>query len=103
MAQLLAEYASQTAVSFFQLCARAIDYCPPVDITFGDFLRALITVSKDIDPLDASGVRDALMEAFRLRGIYSETASFYSEDALSGPLESDLPPVNGLVFGSPMG
>jgi hypothetical protein len=103
LAKLLAGYASQTAVSFFQLCARAIDYCPPVDITFGDFLRALITVSKDIDPVDDSGVRDALMEAFRLRGIYSETASFYSEDALGWPPASELPPVDGLVFGSPNG
>jgi hypothetical protein len=103
LAQLLAEHASQTAVAFFQLCARAIDYCPPVDITFGDFLRALITVSKDIDPADDSGVRDALMEAFRVRGIYSETASFYSEDALVWSTASDLPPVNGLVFGSPNG
>ena len=103
LAELLAGYASQTAVSFFQLCARAIDYCPPVDITFGDFLRALITVSKDIDPADDSGVRDALMEAFRVRGIYSETASFYSEHALAWSPASDLPPVDGLVFGSPNG
>ena len=103
LAKLLAGYASQTAVSFFQLCARAIDYCPPVDITFGDFLRALITVSKDIDPADDSGVRDALMEAFRVRGIYSETASFYSEDALCWSPASDLPPVDGLIFGSPNG
>jgi hypothetical protein len=103
MAELLAGYASQTAILFFQLCARAVDYCPPVDITFGDFLRALITVSKDIDPLDDSGVRDALMEAFRLRGIYSESASFYSEAALCWPEVSDLPPIDGLVFGSPNG
>ena len=75
MAQLLAEYAAETAVLFFQFCARAIDYCPPVDLTFGDFLRALITVSKDLDPADDRGVRDALMEGFRLRGIYSESAS----------------------------
>ena len=31
---------AETAVLFFQLCARALDYCPPVDLTFGDFLRA---------------------------------------------------------------
>ncbi len=24
-------------------CIRALDYCPPVDITFGDYLRAIIT------------------------------------------------------------
>jgi hypothetical protein len=102
LAKLLAGYACQTGVSFFQLCARAIDYCPPVDVTFGDFLRALITVSKDIDPADDSGVRDALMEAFRVRGIYSETASFYSEDALAWS-QATLPPVDGLIFGSPNG
>ena len=103
LAQLLAEYASETAVLFFQLCARAIDYCPPVDMTFGDFLRAIITVSKDLDPADDRGVRDALMEAFRLRGIYSESASFFSEDALCWPPNHDLPPIDGLIFGSPNG
>jgi hypothetical protein len=103
MAQLLAEYASETAVLFFQLCARAVDYCPPIDLTLGDFLRALITVSKDLDPADDRGIRDALMEAFRLRGIYSESASFYSEDALCWPRQCDLPPIDGLIFGSPNG
>jgi hypothetical protein len=102
LAELLADYASETSVLFFELCARAIDYCPPIDLTFGDFLRALITVSKDLDPVDKLGVRDALMEAFRLRGIYSETASFFSEDALSWP-RCDLPPIPGLIFGSPNG
>jgi hypothetical protein len=48
-------------------------------------------------------VRDALMEAFRLRGIYSESASFYSEDALSWPPDADLPAIDHLVFGSPNG
>jgi hypothetical protein len=103
MADLLAEYASETAVLFFQLCARAIDYCPPIDLTFGDFLRALITVSKDIDPADDRGVRDALMEAFRLRGIYSKSANFFSEDALCWPRQDGLPPIEGLIFGSPNG
>jgi hypothetical protein len=102
MAELLAGYAGETAVLFFQLCARAIDYCPPIDLTYGDFLRALITVSKDLDPADQFGVRDALMEAFRLRGIYSETASFYSEDALCWP-PCDLPPIPDLAFGNPNG
>ncbi|MFO1162952.1 MAG: peptidase M4 [Reyranellaceae bacterium] len=105
LAELLAGYASETATTFFRLCARALDYCPPVDVTFGDFLRALITVSKDLDPVDNDGIRDALMEGFRLRGIYAESASFYSEDALSWPRvpEGALPAIDGLVFGSPNG
>jgi hypothetical protein len=103
LAELLATSATQTSVQFFQLCARAIDYCPPIDITFGDFLRAIITVSRDLDPADDDGVRDALMEAFRLRGIYSESASFYSEDALSWPPDANLPAIEDLIFGSPNG
>src|SRR5262249_50147664 len=104
LAELLAGYAAEMATTFFRLCARALDYCPPVDVTFGDFLRALITVSRDLDPTDNDGVRDALMEAFRLRAIYAENASFYSEDALCWPrMSDDLPAIADLVFGTPNG
>ena len=41
LAERLAAEASRTAEQFFVICARALDYCPPVDITFGDFLRAV--------------------------------------------------------------
>ncbi len=106
LANLLAETASRTAGDFFQLCARALDYCPPVDITFGDFLRALITVSADLKPDDDLGVRQELMQAFRVRGIFPESASFFSEDALRWPRVPDwtrkpapdaLPPVAAMV------
>lgn len=83
LADELAFYACDTAQMFFRLCARALDYCLPVDLKFGDFLRALITVSKDLHP--SFGIRDAFMEAFRLCGIYPENASFFSEDAVSTP------------------
>src|SRR6185369_5928661 len=42
LADALCDAASQAADEFFQLCARALDYCPPVDLTFGDYLRALV-------------------------------------------------------------
>jgi hypothetical protein len=125
LANLLAANAARIADDFFMLCARAIDYCPPVDVTFGDFLRALITVSMDLRPDDEQRVRLALMQAFRVRGIYPEDASFFSEDALAWPrvprwtrpIEPDaLPPVSvdklpeskrkgefDLVFGDPGG
>ena len=120
LARHLARNASETATFFFQLCARALDYCPPVDLTFGDFLRALITVAAEIKLSDHAGVRDALMDAFRLRGIYPESASFFSQDALAWPEvpKGTLPAVDrvpiidsatgqeklrGLVFGSPNG
>ena len=85
LANLLAATAARIADDFFVLCARAIDYCPPVDVTFGDFLRALITVSMDLHPDDEHRVRQALMQAFRVRGIVPEGARFYSEDALCWP------------------
>jgi hypothetical protein len=105
VAEHLAIHASDTATHFFELCARAVDYCPPVDLTFGDFLRALITVSTELQPEDRSGVRPALMDAFRVRGIYADAAAFYSEDALAWPIleVETLPPVEGLIFGSPNG
>ena len=34
------------------MCIRALDYCPPVDITFGEYLRALITADFDLVPDD---------------------------------------------------
>lgn len=127
LARMLAEQASKSASEFFRLCVRSLDYCPPLDITFGDFLRALITASFDLNPVDGKGVRDALMQAFRVRGIYPENASFFSEDALCWPRlpkwtgpnghPDALPPVRAeithpvtgkkemtnLIFGSPNG
>src|SRR5262249_53470600 len=82
------------------------------DVTFGDFLRALITVECDLNPADSTSVCDALMQAFRVRGIYPDGASFFSQDALSWPRvpkwthppdPEALPPVEGLVFGNPNG
>lgn len=106
LANLLTETAAKTADQFFSLCARALDYCPPVDITFGDFLRALITASVDLRPEGDRGVRQALMQAFRVRGIYPESASFFSEDALCWPVVPEwtrqpapdaLPPVSAEI------
>jgi hypothetical protein len=105
LASRLATEASRTAEEFFLICARALDYCPPVDITFGDFLRSVLTAHLDMQPEDPDGVRDALMQAFRLRGIYAEGATSFSEDSLFWPKveRGKLPPVTGLLFGDPNG
>ena len=104
LAELLAERASKTADMFFQICARALDYCPPVDVTFGDFLRALITSDTDLYPVDEHQVRDAIMQAFRRRGLLPTDVGFFSEEALKWSDAPDsLSPVEGLVFGDPNG
>jgi hypothetical protein len=103
LARLLAEEASRTAEQFFTLSVRALDYCPPVDITFGDFLRAVITSHFDLHPTDKSGLRDAFMQAFRVRGIIPEGASFFSDTAIAWPTAPDLPQIPNLEFGDPNG
>ena len=104
LAERLAQEASRTAEQFFAICARALDYCPPVDITFGDFLRAILTADLDIHPVDPDGVRYAFMEAFRLRGIVADEAVSFSEDSLFWPkVRKDKLPVPGLIFGDPNG
>lgn len=101
LARQLSAVATQTAEQFFRLCARSLDYLPPVDVTFGDFLQAVITAHWDLDEADAEGVRDAWMQAFRLRGIHAESARFFSESALRWPTGEDLelPDIEELEFG----
>jgi hypothetical protein len=105
LAERLAAEACRTAEQFFAVCARALDYCPPVDITFGDFLRAVLTADLDLRPEDPDGVRDAFMEAFRLRGIVADEATSFTEESLFWPKvrRDALPPVAGLQFGDPNG
>ncbi len=109
LAAQLANEASRIAELFFGVCARALDYLPPVDVTFGDFLRAIITADRDLFPSDTYGVRNAVMQSFRSRGIVPEDAQFFSEDALCWPeVDNEATPpalalVKGLVFGDPNG
>ena len=66
----LSAEAVKSAKHVLNMCIRALDYCPPVDIDFGDYLRALITVDCDVFPNDTRGYRIAFIDAFRQHGIY---------------------------------
>lgn len=70
LAGRLAEEASKVSRQVLNMAIRALDYCPPIDITFGDYLRALITADRDLVPDDPRGYRAAFVAAFRDRGIY---------------------------------
>jgi hypothetical protein len=78
----LAREANQIAEHLLHICIRALDYCPPVDITFGDYFRALITADMDIAPEDETGYRVALIEAFRARGIFPAQLRTLSVESL---------------------
>jgi hypothetical protein len=83
LANRLAEEAAKTANRIQNICLRALDYCPPVDITFGDYLRALVTADRDVMADDGRGYRAALINAFRSRGIRPEGVISYNDEALS--------------------
>lgn len=79
---VLADQASRLASQFLSILIRAIDYCPPVDLRFGEYLRATITADYDLVPDDVWGYREALIDAFLRRNIYPRNVSSLSEDAL---------------------
>ncbi len=78
----LADEAAKTAGHVLQICIRALDYCPPVDITFADYLRALITADADLVDTDRYGYRVAFLQAFRARGIYPDNTRTLSVESL---------------------
>jgi hypothetical protein len=86
----LAGEAAWAADRVLQMCIRAIDYCPPVDITFGDFLRGIVTADVDYAPDDRSGFRVVFTESFREWGIYPRGVSSMGLDALVWPAGAEL-------------
>lgn len=78
----LAQEASKSARHILHMCIRALDYCPPVDITFGDYLRAIITADIDVVAEDRHNYRLAFVEAFRRRGIYPDGITTLGIDSL---------------------
>lgn len=79
----LAKEASKVARQVLEICVRALDYCPPIDITFGEYLRALITADRDLVPDDRRTYRVAFVAAFRDRGIYPSDVRNLSVDSLA--------------------
>jgi hypothetical protein len=82
LATRLALEAASVADQVLNICIRALDYVPPVDITFGEYLRALITADRDLVPNDDRGYRVAFIAAFRDRGIFPTGVRHLAEDSL---------------------
>jgi len=82
LVERLAREATKSARDVLEICIRALDYCPPVDITFPDYLRALITADADLVPVDRFGYRVAFLEAFGGWGIYPDEVRTLSVESL---------------------
>jgi hypothetical protein len=83
----LSNEASKAASQVLNMCIRALDYCPPVDITFGDYLRAIITADIDIVADDNKNYRLSFIDAFRKRGIYPTGIKTLSVESLRHNVE----------------
>jgi hypothetical protein len=70
------------AQSVLTMCIRAFDYLPPSDVTFGAFLRALVTADWELNPLDELGLRASVIESCRRRGIFAAEAGSLAVNAL---------------------
>jgi hypothetical protein len=51
------------------MCIRAIDYLPPVDLSFDDFATAILAADEEVVPDDRHAYRDILAGAFARYGI----------------------------------
>jgi hypothetical protein len=87
----LSEEAAVSAQHVLDMCIRALDYCPPVDITFGDYLRAVVTADFEFDPVDDQHRRVAFAEAFRRYGIVPDNVRTLSVDGLLWRPAADAP------------
>jgi hypothetical protein len=99
LSQLLAKEVCKLANQFLNICIRAIDYCPPVDIRFGEYLRAMLTADFDVVPDDGHGYRDKLIKSFRRRNIKIDHVLDLSQDSLRwwSP-DVTVAPIEGLRF-----
>ena len=64
------------------MCIRALDYCPPVDITFGEYLRALITADFDLVPKTRSATASPSWKRSAARGILPRDVRTISAETL---------------------
>ena len=78
----LAVEASKSARHLLTMAVRALDYVPPADITFGEYLRALITADYDLVRDDDRGYRVSVIDAFRSWGLYPSDVNVLDESAL---------------------
>ncbi|MFA5964434.1 MAG: hypothetical protein WC804_10490 [Sphingomonas sp.] len=61
---------AKAAAQLLQMAIRAIDYCPPTDIDFGQFLIGLLTADRELVPDDSRfGYREMIRASFAAYGI----------------------------------
>lgn len=78
----LAVEAAKSARHLLNMCVRALDYAPPVDLTFGEYLRGLITADYDLVRDDDRDYRVSVIGAFRSWGLYPSDVNVLDQAAV---------------------
>jgi hypothetical protein len=75
--------AIRTSRQILTMCLRGLDYLPPADATFADFLQAVVTADRELFPSDRDGLRAAMIDGFRRRGIYPVGVASLADTAVA--------------------
>lgn len=67
---MVIEEGVKVAEQLLSMTIRALDYCPPVDLDFSDYVAALLTVDREVAPDDTKfNYRDVIVDTFKKFGI----------------------------------
>jgi Thermolysin metallopeptidase, catalytic domain len=81
------------------MAIRSIDYAPPVDLEFCDFLSAVLTSDREINPNDNKyRFREILHDAFVSYGIDPASKGTAADPGIWDPPEAELPPNKSLDY-----
>lgn len=98
LVERLTDETCRVARHVLRMCIRAIDYCTPVNITYGGYLRALITSDLAYVEEDRYNYRTAFLESFRRHDLLSSNLRIVSIETLRWPEIPDQPNrLQGLV------
>jgi hypothetical protein len=85
---LIIDEGASAANQLLTMVIRALDYTPPTDLSFGDFLSALLTADTEVVPDDSKyGYRKVLLQNFKDLGI--KPSSLPRGDGTWEPLDKD--------------
>jgi hypothetical protein len=85
-----AEEGAEIANTLLTACIRAIDYCPPTDLQFGDFASAALTADFELHPSDTKyRLRDRLFESFLKYGIAPSSPRETGQRGAWNPLQPE--------------
>ena len=71
---------------FRRVAFQPLDYLPPVDVQFIDYVQAVLRADEIVEPLDEDGYRKAMVKVFKKRGFnlnkedYPDRIGFYAYD-----------------------